>query len=294
MAAFFWARNPQSPVRIRQRLAAKTPRNRGEFSGSAGVRAGSLCTRRLNGGESGIRTHGTFQYTRFPSVRLKPFGHLSGGAPKAHRWESSGTTLLGASLRSRDSCAAPLAKLTGRTHRPCKSDTMRAPVRPPGTAMRSECRVHRQALGVPIAGGPPSMRGAERSPTSAKVPRGGPTGPGGGHSADTSRRWPPRGPSTASARAPPARCRGLPPECAPGTGWCRLAFREQARRAPARGAVRVPVPGEFRMRPLYRTMHSVPAPAPPASQPPAIPLTFMPRGGVAGVLRHAGRVPLRR
>jgi hypothetical protein len=31
------------------------------------------------GGESGIRTHGTvLPYTRFPSVRLKPLGHLSG------------------------------------------------------------------------------------------------------------------------------------------------------------------------------------------------------------------------
>src|ERR1044071_4648360 len=34
--------------------------------------------RRGNGGESGIRTHGTLlTYTRFPSVRLKPLGHLS-------------------------------------------------------------------------------------------------------------------------------------------------------------------------------------------------------------------------
>jgi hypothetical protein len=33
---------------------------------------------RLAGGESGIRTHGTLRYTRFPSVRLKPLGHLSG------------------------------------------------------------------------------------------------------------------------------------------------------------------------------------------------------------------------
>lgn len=33
---------------------------------------------KLSGGESGIRTHGTlFTYTRFPSVRLKPLGHLS-------------------------------------------------------------------------------------------------------------------------------------------------------------------------------------------------------------------------
>ena len=31
-----------------------------------------LRSRRLVGGESGIRTHGTFRYTRFPSVRLKP------------------------------------------------------------------------------------------------------------------------------------------------------------------------------------------------------------------------------
>jgi hypothetical protein len=32
----------------------------------------------LIGGESGIRTHGTLlTYTRFPSVRLKPLGHLS-------------------------------------------------------------------------------------------------------------------------------------------------------------------------------------------------------------------------
>ena len=29
------------------------------------------------GGESGIRTHDRKFYTRFPSVRLKPLGHLS-------------------------------------------------------------------------------------------------------------------------------------------------------------------------------------------------------------------------
>ncbi len=73
----FQARNSQSPVRIRQGSTAKTPRNRGDFSGCAGVRAGSLCGSRLGGGESGIRTHGTFRHTRFPSVRLKPLGHLS-------------------------------------------------------------------------------------------------------------------------------------------------------------------------------------------------------------------------
>jgi hypothetical protein len=46
----FDARNPQSPVRIREGLTAKTPRNRGDFSGCARVRAGSLCNSRLNGG----------------------------------------------------------------------------------------------------------------------------------------------------------------------------------------------------------------------------------------------------
>ena len=60
-----------------RRGSAKVPRNRGDFSGCARVRAGSLCSSRLVGGESGIRTHGTFRYTRFPSVRLQPLGHLS-------------------------------------------------------------------------------------------------------------------------------------------------------------------------------------------------------------------------
>ena len=32
---------------------------------------------RKPGGESGIRTHGRLPYTRFPSVRLRPLGHLS-------------------------------------------------------------------------------------------------------------------------------------------------------------------------------------------------------------------------
>ena len=69
---------PQSPVRMRESPTAKTPRNRGNFSGCRQVQRRSLCNPRLVGGESGIRTHGTFQYTRFPSVRLKPLGHLSG------------------------------------------------------------------------------------------------------------------------------------------------------------------------------------------------------------------------
>ena len=73
----FLAQNPRSLVRMQRGASAKTPRNRGDFSDCARVRARSLCNARLVGGESGIRTHGTFQYTRFPSVRLKPLGHLS-------------------------------------------------------------------------------------------------------------------------------------------------------------------------------------------------------------------------
>ena len=36
-----------------------------------------LNMREMTGGKGGIRTHGTFPYTRFPSVLLKPLGHLS-------------------------------------------------------------------------------------------------------------------------------------------------------------------------------------------------------------------------
>jgi hypothetical protein len=31
----------------------------------------------MHGGETGIRTLDTLRYTRFPSVRLQPLGHLS-------------------------------------------------------------------------------------------------------------------------------------------------------------------------------------------------------------------------
>jgi hypothetical protein len=50
----FQARNPPSPVRIREGLTAKTPRNRGDFSGCARLRAGSLYDPRLNGGAGSL------------------------------------------------------------------------------------------------------------------------------------------------------------------------------------------------------------------------------------------------
>jgi hypothetical protein len=59
----FDAPNPPSPVRIHEGSSAKTPRIRGDFSGCVQVRARSLCDRRLDGGESGIRTHGTLPGT---------------------------------------------------------------------------------------------------------------------------------------------------------------------------------------------------------------------------------------
>ena len=44
----------------------------GRFSG-----AGSNGLAKVVGGEGGIRTLGTFRYTRFPVVHLRPLGHLS-------------------------------------------------------------------------------------------------------------------------------------------------------------------------------------------------------------------------
>ncbi len=55
----FQARNPQSPVRIREGSTPKTPRNRGNFSGCSWMRARSLCNSRLGGGASRIRTLST-------------------------------------------------------------------------------------------------------------------------------------------------------------------------------------------------------------------------------------------
>ena len=40
-----------------------------------------------DGGEGGIRTHGTeLPYTCFPSMRLRPLGHLSGRRSLSHVW----------------------------------------------------------------------------------------------------------------------------------------------------------------------------------------------------------------
>ena len=70
---------------MRPNTQPRTPRNRGIFSSKTWMREGSLCNSRQNGGESGIRTHGRLPYTRFPSVRLRPLGHLSAEADRARR-----------------------------------------------------------------------------------------------------------------------------------------------------------------------------------------------------------------
>ena len=53
----------------------------GKSNGGRGAKQmGGWSTVRLKcegGGETGIRTLDTLRYTRFPSVRLKPLGHLS-------------------------------------------------------------------------------------------------------------------------------------------------------------------------------------------------------------------------
>ena len=49
----------------------------GHFSASFPMACQYFVGDLIYGGESEIRTHGTLRYTRFPSVRLKPLGHLS-------------------------------------------------------------------------------------------------------------------------------------------------------------------------------------------------------------------------
>src|SRR5690348_8030921 len=41
------------------------------------MKMSSSSSPKSNGGETGIRTLDTLRYTRFPSVRLQPLGHLS-------------------------------------------------------------------------------------------------------------------------------------------------------------------------------------------------------------------------
>ena len=44
----------------------------------------------MDGGERGIRTPGKFPYTRFPSVHLKPLGHLSPFPACSSKWRREG------------------------------------------------------------------------------------------------------------------------------------------------------------------------------------------------------------
>ena len=69
------------------------------------------------GGESGIRTHGRLPHTRFPSVRLRPLGHLSGN------------------LRDLDGCPAATREATATSGRaiPEPRSNPHGPPRPPSS-----------------------------------------------------------------------------------------------------------------------------------------------------------------
>jgi hypothetical protein len=54
------------------------------------------------GGEGGIRTLGTFQYTRFPIVHLRPLGHLSKESRRETRIKKLETDTFNHETRTRD------------------------------------------------------------------------------------------------------------------------------------------------------------------------------------------------
>jgi hypothetical protein len=79
----FGGPNSQSPVRLRQCSTAKTPRNRGNFSGKdLATRGKSLQQQTRWRREWDSNPRYPYRYTRFPSVRLQPLGHLSGSRRK--------------------------------------------------------------------------------------------------------------------------------------------------------------------------------------------------------------------
>ena len=66
--------------------SSQNPAESRDFPGRLALLPKSLCSSRLHGGGSGIRTHGTFRCTRFPSVRPKPARPFLGG-----EWGELGT-----------------------------------------------------------------------------------------------------------------------------------------------------------------------------------------------------------
>ncbi len=64
------------------------PRSAGVTPPAPPRSAGAMPPLDVTGGEGGIRTRGTFRYTRFPVVHLRPLGHLSNTAVCSHRCAS--------------------------------------------------------------------------------------------------------------------------------------------------------------------------------------------------------------
>src|SRR6266571_2030948 len=64
-------------IRTPDTLAGTPDFESGAFSRSASSPEDWTTLYHNAGGEGGIRTHDTLPYTRFPSVRLRPLGHLS-------------------------------------------------------------------------------------------------------------------------------------------------------------------------------------------------------------------------
>ena len=69
------------------------------------------------GGEGGIRTHGTLPHTRFPSVLLRPLGHLSGefslAQGKGHYLKETRPAVKLLEAAGRRNSSAPPAALAG-------------------------------------------------------------------------------------------------------------------------------------------------------------------------------------
>ena len=97
---------PVSQSLLRKHQKCKSPLNSGLCGDSAVSLWGESLTRRLYGGEGGIRTLDTLPYTHFPGVLLRPLGHLSKDLNSLLPIQSPCSIWSGALMRARYSSAA--------------------------------------------------------------------------------------------------------------------------------------------------------------------------------------------
>ena len=104
------AGSPQSPESTDYRCFLS------DLAGFTGSSLQDPTLTRMGGGERGIRTPGKFPYTRFPSVHLKPLGHLSSftRAPKWRREGDSNPRYANTHSRFRIYRLQPLGHLSSR------------------------------------------------------------------------------------------------------------------------------------------------------------------------------------